>query len=77
MIWYIHLQNKTDRRDDEAIKVDAPDRTKALTVARQHCGTRFTVGSVVRARCSRASDREFLQHLRAMCTKTAKWSKWD
>lgn len=76
MIWYVELQNTTDRRDDEALRVDAPNRARALEAARICSGNRFTVGQVVRARCTRESDRRYLQHLRAMTTRSVKWGKY-
>lgn len=43
-IYVVHLQNKTDIQDDDAIRVKAINRLDAKRIASQHISERFYIG---------------------------------
>jgi len=78
VIFYVELVNRTDSRDNEAVKVDAPDIEKARTAAQCVADARggVSVGRAVSARVKKIGNKVLLTHLRSIAGRTIKWAKW-
>ena len=68
-VYLVELINRTDRADDEALKVRAISKSDARDVARgQFNAMRFSIGDVVLARGNiTKKDKETAEHLRSIC----------
>lgn len=75
MIFYIELVNGSDRRDNEAVKVNAPDMIKAKKVAMRRAKARGNM-SLGRAVQGRGEDRQLVRHLRRISDTTEKRESW-
>lgn len=58
-IYYVQLQNNTDCRDDDVIRVRAKSRNAAYKVARYHCPSNYSIGTVYSASKFRKEDPEY------------------
>jgi len=69
-VWLVELKNKTDRQDNEAVKVKAYSSEDARKVANQLVDTfRFYVGDAVPARGGTKMERWTATGLRMICDK--------
>lgn len=57
MIFYVHLHNHVDRRDDDVIKIKAKDKKEAKSIAQNWNSHRFSVGRIYTAGEFKKVDR--------------------
>jgi hypothetical protein len=58
-IFFVFLENNTDRRDDECLKVRAKTKPEAKKIAEAHCRSNFTVGKVLTSKGLKRYDPEW------------------
>lgn len=74
-MYYVHLHNKTDHRDDDVVKVEAISPAKALEIAREGCEARFYAGldDVMSAATFRARSPGWYRLIASSSPKKSFW----
>jgi|APIni6443716594_1056825.scaffolds.fasta_scaffold00117_15 hypothetical protein len=79
MIFYAEIENWTDRRDNDAIKIVAPGLKEAKYVAKRfaECRGGVSVGQVIPGSSKDKDDKRMLRYLRSVFGgRVEKWSPW-